>query len=61
MKAQELRKRSPEELRTSLREELLRKEAIELSLRQKKAKNVKELRLVKKDIARMHTILRERV
>ena len=59
MKPSELRKKSPEDLRLLLREELLRREAVMLSLRQKKAKNVKELRFVRKDIARIQTVLRE--
>lgn len=59
MKPSELRKKSPDELRSLLREELLRRESATLALRQKKAKNVKELRIVRKDIARIHTILQE--
>jgi ribosomal protein L29 len=59
MKSLELRKKSPDELRSLLREELLRRESVTLALRQKKAKNVKELRVVRKQIARIHTILRE--
>lgn len=60
MKAAEFRKRSPEELRSALGEALVRKDALQLTLQQKKAKNVKELRFVKKDIARIHTLLREK-
>ncbi len=59
MKSPELRKKSPDELRSLLREELLRRESVTLALRQKKAKNVKELRVVRKQIARIHTILQE--
>lgn len=59
MKSNELRKKSPDELRSLLREELLRREAVTLALRQKKVKNVKELWVVRKQIARIHTILQE--
>lgn len=57
MKALELRKKSADELKSLLREKLLQREGISLALRQKKAKNVKELRFVKKDIARIKTIM----
>lgn len=56
MKALELRKKSPEELSALLRECEMRREELILLLAQKKAKNVKELRGVKKDIARIKTI-----
>lgn len=60
MKAVEFRKQSEGELGRLLDERLLRAEELRLTLRQKKAKNVKELSGVRKDIARIHTILRER-
>ncbi|OHA08976.1 MAG: 50S ribosomal protein L29 [Candidatus Sungbacteria bacterium RIFCSPLOWO2_01_FULL_59_16] len=58
MKAVLLRKKSAEELRAFLREKRLRREELELDIRQKKAKNVKEIREVRKDIARILTLLR---
>ena len=57
MKAIELRKKSVDELRSLLRDKLLQREGIALALAQKKAKNVKELRFLKKDIARIKTIM----
>lgn len=59
MKAMELRKKSMEELRALLRETSLRREELVLLLRQRKVKNVRELRAVKRAIARLHTIMRE--
>ena len=56
MKALELRKKSPQELNALLRECEMRREELILLLAQKKAKNVKELYGVKKDIARIKTI-----
>lgn len=58
MKAFELRALSPVESTRLLREKELKREELTLLLRQKKAKNVKELRVVKKDIARLKTIAR---
>jgi ribosomal protein L29 len=57
MKASELRKKTVEELNALARGKALRREELVLLIRQKKAKNVKELREVKKDIARINTIL----
>lgn len=57
MKALELRKKSPEELKDLLRECEMRREELILLLAQKKAKNVKELHWVKKDIARIKTLI----
>lgn len=57
MKAVELRGKSAGELKALLNERRLRREELMLALAQKKAKNVKELRGVKKDIARILTIL----
>ena len=59
MKAIERRKKGKEELATLLGEKQLRQEEIVLALHQKKQKNLKELHLVKKDIARIKTIIRE--
>ena len=55
----ELRKKSPTELKSLLTERLFRAEELVLLLHQKKAKNVKELRGVKKDIARLKTLFRQ--
>ncbi len=52
-----LRTQSREELISSLAERRERVEALVWSLRRKKAKNVKELSGVRKDIARILTIL----
>lgn len=59
MKTAELRKKSAAELKSLLAEKLFRAEELVLLLHQKKAKNVKELRGVKKYIARLKTLLRE--
>ncbi|MBI4132039.1 MAG: 50S ribosomal protein L29 [Candidatus Sungbacteria bacterium] len=59
MKALELRKQAKSELTDLLRERLLRREEFASFLRQKKVKNVKELREVRKDIARIKTLLRQ--
>jgi len=59
MKAIELRKKSPDELRALLRERQLRGEELREAVRQKKVKNVKELRGVRKDIARIMTLINE--
>ena len=59
MKAMELRKKSTPELRTLLREQELRREDLVLLLRQRKVKNVRELRAVKRLIARIHTVMGE--
>ncbi|MBI2055667.1 MAG: 50S ribosomal protein L29 [Candidatus Sungbacteria bacterium] len=59
MKAVELRKKSPAELKSLLDDKVLRIEELVLLLRQKKAKNVRELREVRRDVARIKTVLRE--
>lgn len=59
MKALELRKKSKEELQSFLKEKLLEREEASLLIRQKKARNVKGLRGIKKDIARAKTILNQ--
>lgn len=59
MKAVELRKKSADELRQLLQGKLLRMEELRTLLAQKKAKNVKELGLVRRDIARILTIISE--
>lgn len=59
MKAIELRKKSAGELTTLLREKSLRREELEVMVHQKKVKNTKELWAVRKDIARIQTLLHE--
>ena len=59
MKAGEFRKKSRDELPALLRELTLRREELTVGFKQKKVKNVKELRQVRKDIARILTILRQ--
>lgn len=59
MKAIELKRKSADELRDLLREQLLRREELLLARAQKKAKNVHELGQVRRDIARIHTVIRQ--
>lgn len=56
----ELRKKSTAELRLLLRDEELRRESVALAIRQKKHKNVRELRMIRQNIARVRTLLAER-
>jgi ribosomal protein L29 len=60
MKAVELRAKPSLDLSTILRERLLRREELVQATVQRHVKNVKELRAVRKDIARLHTLLHER-
>lgn len=57
MKAADVRNKSPEELRELLQEKRSRVDELRFLLRQKKVKNVKEMAGVKKDIARIATLL----
>jgi len=59
MKPQELRKKSAEELSLLIAEWTGKREELALAIRQKKQKNVKELRGLRRDIARAHTVIRE--
>ena len=59
MKPIELRKKSADELKALLGERAVRREELVLLSRQHKAKNVKELAAVRRDIARIKTILVE--
>lgn len=59
MKAGEFRKKSRDELSALFRELMLRREELTIGLKQKKIKNVKELRQVRKDLARILTILQQ--
>ena len=56
MKAQELRQKSKEELKTLLADKRAQLHELEFMLGQNKVKNVKELGQIKKDIARILTI-----
>ena len=59
MKVSELRQKSKEELQDLLHEKKARTDELRWQLWQKKIKNVKELRGVKKDIARILTLLKQ--
>lgn len=59
MKISELRKKSETEREQFLLERLRRADDLKGFIREKKVKNVKELRGVKKDIARVLTLRRE--
>lgn len=58
MRASELRQKSKEDLQNLLQEKRERAEDLRWQLSQKKIKNVKELYLIKKDIARILTLLK---
>ena len=57
MKMSELREKSKEELAAIMREKQLRIDELRFLLRQKKTKNVKETAGIRKDIARIQTII----
>ena len=61
MKAQELREKSPEELQTLLKETRENIDKTKNSLYQGKIKNVKEFGSQRKDVARILTVLRQRI
>lgn len=58
MKASELKSKSINELKNLIREKRERVDELKFMLRQKKTKNVKELAAVKKDIARILTVMK---
>ena len=60
MKIAELRLKPAEELKNMLADYQKEAARFRFSALRKKAKNVKELRELKKQIARVHTILREK-
>lgn len=60
MKIAELRQKSGEELQEILRDKRARMDALIFLLRQGKIKNVKEAAHVKKDIARIQTLLNQK-
>ena len=57
----ELREKSKEDLAVLMREKQLRIDELRFLLRQKKTKNVKETSAVRKDIARIMTMLSDRM
>lgn len=59
MKIVELRQKSKDELGTLIREKQSRIEELRFLLRQNKTKNVKEIKNIRKDIARIMTIVHE--
>ena len=58
MKASELRQKSKEELETILREKRSERGELEFGMRQKKVKNVKGIGTLRKDIARILTLIK---
>lgn len=58
MKIAELRQKSKEELKKLLHEKRQRMDELHFLLRQKKVKNVKETVNIKKDVARILTLLK---
>lgn len=59
MKIAELRQKSKEELKSLLAEKRMRIDEIIFLLRQKKVKNVKEALGLRKDVARILTVLKQ--
>lgn len=57
-KAKELKTKSPSELQTTLQENRERLRAMRFDLAAGKMKNVREIRVVKRNIARILTLLR---
>lgn len=60
MKALELRTRSRQELEDMVRELKEKSEALRYDIQRKKLKNVKELGRVRRDIARIMTVMSEK-
>lgn len=61
MRTRELRQKSSEELRSILEEKKIRMDELRFLLRQKKTKNVKELAMARKDIAKILTLFHEKI
>jgi len=59
MDAQTLNQRTPEGLKQDLREAMDQLKALEFKLSSNQVKNVRELRVLKKTIARIQTLLRK--
>ena len=57
MKMIELRQKSPEELMILMHEKQARLDELPMLFRRNKTKNVKEMAMTKKDIARINTLL----
>lgn len=60
MKTQELREKSVSELQKLLKENREKLRQLKFDLALGKVKNVREIRIIKKDIARILTLLREK-
>ena len=60
MKAQELKKKSSEELNKLLKDKKSQAVNLRMNIASGNVKNVRELHNIKKDVARIITILRER-
>jgi large subunit ribosomal protein L29 len=59
MKSAEIKKKSKEDLKKMVKEMREKLRALRFDLAAGKVKNVREIRLIKKDIAKILTILRE--
>lgn len=60
MKAQELRNKSEEELHSLLQQEREKLRQLRFDLVAGKVKNIREIRAIKKDIARILTVINEK-
>lgn len=60
MKTEELRKKTKEELEKLLAEKREKRVKLRFDLKTGKVKNIREIREIKKDIARILTILKEK-
>lgn len=60
MKIIELRQKNTDELQTLLEEKRIKLEELKFLASQRKIKNVKEVSLLRKDIARIATLLKEK-
>lgn len=60
MKTEELRKKTKEELEKLLAEKREKRAKLRFDLKTGKVKNIREIREIKKDIARILTILKEK-
>jgi large subunit ribosomal protein L29 len=61
MKSNELRQKSPKELQKILMDSRERLRSLKFDLASGKVKNVREIRGLKKDIARLLTLLKEKI
>ncbi|HOK00522.1 MAG TPA: 50S ribosomal protein L29 [Candidatus Pacearchaeota archaeon] len=60
MKAKELKNKTPDELKQLLKEKREKLYQFKVDLSAGKVKDIREIRLIKKDIARILTILKEK-